>query len=1148
MPGFAAICPHLGLAYLPLVADSAAIARDRRRLPSLHRLQSEFVDLGYPSTQLPPSVRSRMNRNTVVEVFLGKPIEVLSERQFLARLQRDLQTLGVSARILANLQVGRDGDRQVDFVVITDQRTTVVELKTFPGPIASGPRNGPWRVRVGAGTVKDRRNPLEQARSASQFFSDELHAFADRADVRGPTGLKFWSDLDAVACAFPTLPKESTWESVKHVELIGYDALLDRLQEPGPSVRWSQEDWDRFAQHLNLYRADEDAPENLVGRAGAAAIDAYAGLYQEAHGTAPIASTAVVVDGTPAERPDVAEMLAAGSTVLLHGTSGTGKTLWARDIAAELAAAGHLSIWIEADMCDGSFRTACAQAVAPYTPLNVNELLKAADAGGRAVVFIIDDFSKISAQGQRRLLDGLRTARLRASGRGVLITDQHAEHASRIGRHVDVELLVPDDHGRRAVLAAYGHAELIDRCEAFVTPLELSVAAQCADDLGPDVSHVELFDTYVDKLVMGDPVTRGALRSIAAHMVAELRPFQRRGDVARRLRRALGSSDEQLRTIFDCDLLVAARGRISFRHEQFERFLAAEALLLDESEPAVLSRRLNSPSATGLRADVIALEEDRTRLKTLLSLCEDPDILFSAANGRLGPAAAEVVVGVFDDALDDACVRTTEPGVRLRVTSDPLSSCEWELPTHASRAQSAQLSAVGRLLAEGTWINGVDVLLRRTDDVCTQAVEGVDPKLADAWTGHVFAATYVLAPSDCPPVMPLVQAATNYFRLGRDDPNRVLAVVERLLPEDMEPGRGALWIAAHLLRFSDLPLRVDVITQCVEDVAYHLRLLGLQLAEDRSWRLTDEEREAVVAEIEALSTNNLMLNSARLEALGALGGVQPANTEEDIAAEIETTLSMKGDPLADKRAYGIISSQFESEIIGPYYEVVSSLPPEQRLQLLAMALDGCEYGWTTDAFILDEIKDLTVPEVRDAVDRYVARFDPEESMMPQTAMQATMRAITLLARAGLPVPESSVGERDPAWQSAMEVMSAAAGEDDERLADAWKRFAAEHPDAVASFVGKLRGIRRMNEGGALLERLEGAMPPAAVDALVDALEHPARVHSIGGRDFDLRRDIVAKLAEIGDQRAAEALRRFADDPEIGREAAEAVRAIEARVS
>jgi hypothetical protein len=237
--------------------------------------------------------------------------------------------------------------------------------------------------------------------------------------------------------------------------------------------------------------------------------------------------------------------------------------------------------------------------VAPYTTLNVNELLKAADADGRTVAFVIDDFSKIGAEGRRRLLDGLRTARVRASGRGLLITDQHTDHASQVGRFIDIEVPLPDDDDRLAVLAAYGHGELVDRCEAFATPLELSMAAQCADDLGPELSHAELFDTYVDKLVGGDPVIRGALRSVAAFRATELRPFLLRGDVARLLRRALGTSDEQLRDVFECRLLVDARGRLSFRHEQFERFLAAEAMLVDEADPVTLSDRLNSPSAVG---------------------------------------------------------------------------------------------------------------------------------------------------------------------------------------------------------------------------------------------------------------------------------------------------------------------------------------------------------------------------------------------------------------------------------------------------------------------------------------------------------------------------------------------------------------------
>lgn len=501
-----------------------------------------------------------MKKRTVVEVFLGKPIDVHSERNFLARLQRDLRKLGLSARILANLQVGRDGDRQVDFVVITAQRTIVVELKTFSGPVLSGPRNGRWRVSVGAGESDHRRNPLDQALGASRFFSDELHDFGREADVLGPSRTKFWSDLDAVACAFPALPQGSTWEPVKHAELIGYDELLDRLQRPGPSVRWSRSEWDRFAQHLNLYRADDDAPENLLRSAGAAAVDAYLGLYLEAHATLnPIAGTAVVVEGSSAGRPDVSKTVAGGSTVLLRGPSGTGKTLWARSIAEGLARAGHLPIWIDADMCDGSFLTACAQAVAPFTTLSVNELLKAADADGRAVVFVVDDLGKVSTRGRRRLVDGLRTVRVRASGRGLLITDKAAKAASSFGGQMDIELPLPDKDDRVAVLAAHDHPELIGRCEAFATPLELSVAAQCADELGTDIVHAELFDIYVDKLTQEDPVTRGALREIAGHMSTELRPFLRRGDVARRLRQAIGISDEQLRVIFECDLLVAAR-------------------------------------------------------------------------------------------------------------------------------------------------------------------------------------------------------------------------------------------------------------------------------------------------------------------------------------------------------------------------------------------------------------------------------------------------------------------------------------------------------------------------------------------------------------------------------------------------------------
>jgi hypothetical protein len=92
------------------------------------------------------SVRHQMNTDTAVKVFLGNPITIASEIQFLARLRHDLLRLGVSARILANLQAGRE-DRQIDFVVITEGRVVQIEEKTFPGRIVEGPTNGPWSLQ-----------------------------------------------------------------------------------------------------------------------------------------------------------------------------------------------------------------------------------------------------------------------------------------------------------------------------------------------------------------------------------------------------------------------------------------------------------------------------------------------------------------------------------------------------------------------------------------------------------------------------------------------------------------------------------------------------------------------------------------------------------------------------------------------------------------------------------------------------------------------------------------------------------------------------------------------------------------------------------------------------------------------------------------
>ena len=456
-----------------------------------------------------------MSTDTAVEVYLGNPIDVASERQFLERLRHDLLKAGVSARILANFHVGTT-DRQIDFVVVVDHRVVHIEEKTFPGPIIAGPKNGPWRVQVGEADVQERGNPVRQALGAKYALSDELHAFADKAAVPRPRHEKFYADIDTVVCAFPSLPEGSQFDKHRHVTVLGYDDLLARLLKAGPSLPWSPEDWDTFGRQLNLYRDDEDTPEGYLRRAGAAAVDEYRGRFLQARGELPpVVPTGVLFDGRPAPRPDLAGELAAGHAVLLSGTSELGKTVWAQALAINLARAGHVPVWLSAEVCEDSFRRSAARAISPYTSVSPSELCRAADAAGRAVVFVIDDLSKASSSVRQGLLAGAQTARVRNPACGLLITAQPADAAAWIPDCLNVELAVPNEADRRALLDSYGALDIIDRCDAFVTPLELSLAAVYASELPPGASATELLDRHVDQLVDGNDRLRGSMRLIA---------------------------------------------------------------------------------------------------------------------------------------------------------------------------------------------------------------------------------------------------------------------------------------------------------------------------------------------------------------------------------------------------------------------------------------------------------------------------------------------------------------------------------------------------------------------------------------------------------------------------------------------------------
>src|SRR5206468_758708 len=204
----------------------------------------------------------------------------------------------------------------------------------------------------------------------------------------------------------------------------------------------------------------------------------------------------------------------------------------------------------------------------------------------------------------------------------------------------------------------------------------------------------------------------------------------------------------------------------------------------------------------------------------------------------------------------------------------------------------------------------------------------------------------------------------------------------------------------------------------------HLRLIALALVEDAAHSLDEEARDMICDALASLPTDNLAINSSIVEALAALGEITPARDLAAVAAEIADVLKAPEELVAQQRAYGIISAQFESEVIGPYYEAVTELHPTDRERLLAMAVSGYETsGWSMD-WILSEIPDLSDSFTRSAVVGFVARTDPMTWFSAQTGMQATVAALRLLAAEGvaLPVPAGE-GSTDPAWRASMPIIA-----------------------------------------------------------------------------------------------------------------------------
>lgn len=1104
-----------------------------------------------------------MSKDTVT-LFVGDEISDPGEQRLIQRLLRDLDGLGAKATLYANFfPTARSG--QVDLLVRTPHRTAHVEIKHLDQryPVHGHP-NGHWEQQLPDGTRRSLgKNAARQALEGTWAVSDAMRSHARNGGV---SDADFKRDIDTLVAIWERIPANSVIQTPAHVEVVGYTELLERLTSPGPSVVWTDEEWNSFARHQRLFEPTEDQL-NEQHHAAAEAIQNYR-LRAHVGFTSELGPSVDLGADGPAGHlrlTDIDRVVADAGLLALVGPSGSGKTHSALHVAARHCKAGRLVIRVRAGEYEpGRFAMLIARAMAPFSENRWHTLVTSAPELGVPLTLVLDGLNECPDPLRPELLEQVQ-AFLNRYPAALLVTSTDDGGLRDVLGATIATPTAPGQSTRPAVLAAHGAQHLDHISEAFQTPYDLAAAAKCESDLDDESTLADLHAAYIDHFAPAEPV-RAGLRALAGRLHQQLRtslPLLETGSLVRS--RALGLTALEIDAVLTCPLINTAGQRAQFRHELLARFLAAEELVISAASGRQLGQSLSAPANQILTADALGIEPDAHTTLEALQYLADPNQFAAALAGEYGVAVSRLVSERVRDVLCRAIAATDADHGHLETDNSMFG--RWEITNPWTPCEQALLTAAGRALAEGRFVDEICDLIDHTDAVCLDEArvlkaEGcawpISTVVASTYSqghpsdGHALAASYVVT---------AFELASMTSRFSPRGP--VAGLARRFAATQNERAWGRLYLASLAVSPSDaddVAQFPTLLSHALQAGGYHLQLEALQAAEYFGGS-PEPHRSAILEMIDGFTTTNWALQSTIVEVLSRFGELEERITVDDLMSEIRGVLTRADDPLAHRAAAGIISSQFEDEnIVGPYCEAIAGLSEIDRVRLLTMGARGGDHvssmfiDWT-----IDELAAL-VPTGDDALDQAAkAAFapfltgPPSDAFMPTEGARGFVAAVRGWAKLDpiLPVMDRDLSVEERSWRLTAELLLGL-----ERMdwttdpSDTWRELMQDPRSTILV-------LATLEHAGAMPDRRDGRA--AAIDQLIDA--HPTEIRTLcewglnhlepvstppAPPRHDLHRFVVRILGRVGDLGTVDRLQVLTVDPELGTTAVSSIRQIHER--
>jgi hypothetical protein len=786
---------------------------------------------------------------------------------------------------------------------------------------------------------------------------------------------------------------------------------------------WSLDQWRAFAAHHRLRAAlSIDAAlspqlldaEQLLGTYGEAFIRTYGGPASE------MVPMSCVCESEKLSSEVVLDRSVRDDNVLLTGPSGCGKSLLSYSIGLSGLAHGSVPIIVPAKDFEGNLRDVVNREAALLEATSAAAVISAARRLNRRLMLVVDGYNECTPGERQRLTRSIAAAVKRYDARAVISSRMPLERGDLLpARSYAVQ--IPDTKTKLAIaqqaagsVSAEPFAELLG---TVGSGLEAKMIGQLRQQLPLDTSKYGLFDAYVRER-LGSAASDGirALSRIAEAMTERI-SFGLSVRELDRLSDREGVSGALLQTLQDTNILGRRGDRVSFSHEMFLNVFAAEAIIRragDDPEAVVAALRL--PQHLEMRPFVLGAIDDDSFRRQVLPQLSDERVIRACLAGQCGPDAQRWANERCDEVL--ARVGQEIETVRFDVSDEFM----WHVQAKPETIQpwSAQdraiLAAIPHELFANRRLDQLLGLIGKMDDRLAEEhrrlLDQAREKKLDLRTG-LYAVCYagvgmreIGLSCICSPI-----SSGHLYNGPKLAANANLR--GRLQSETLSPGQIGLLIELDKYSDRDAPsigtILPEILVRIWPRAARHLRLALMHAAMMSAHALSDDERRALIAAIDATCLTNGGYDAwGIIDALKSLGALDDDQEEhvETVRAEMNEVLADRDNPDSWRRAAGLWNAQFDHPYDGAYWEGWNGLSSDSRKALQIMAAKSVDRDSMFIPSLIAELASHSDPAVGPIIERWTG-LPPKKDAFFQDSIRTFEMAHAALARLRCPLPDRS---------------------------------------------------------------------------------------------------------------------------------------------